>query len=284
MKYILIADSGSTKSDWALIDEKGKEVRSFTIDGINALTAKETDLNKAFQQTVLEIGTDIIPDEIHYYGAGCATDAICQKVSEALDSVYPQSIKNVSTDLLGAARSLLGSNPGIACILGTGSNSCRYDGTGIVSNVPSLGYILGDEGSGAALGKRLISDAFKGKLPEQIKEALMQKCGLTLGDILDKVYRNPTPSKFLASLVPFISSHIWNPYIYAMVRKEFDMFLDRNISPYEDSRSVPISFTGSIAYHFSDILREAATDEGYKVGMITSKPIDGLIEYHSQKS
>ena len=282
MRRILIADAGSTKSDWALADYGGKELCRFTTEGINALTAEKDDLESLATVVKSQLAVSGVPDEIYYYGSGCATESICEKVGKSFGSIFPACKIHVYTDLLGAARSLLGHSRGIACILGTGSNSCRYDGEKIVDNIPSLGFILGDEGSGASLGKRLLSDAFKGKLPQPIKESLLKKYNLSLGEILDNIYRNPRPGKFLASFVPFISSHLWNPYIYAMVRREFDTFLDRNVSSYKDSRQVPICFTGSIAFHFSDILKEAASDEGYKVGKIISKPIDGLIEYHTK--
>lgn len=280
MKYILIADGGATKADWILIDSEGHNVCAFTTDGANPVTSGTTALAGLARQAAVQLPKNIKADEVHYYGAGCATPEICSKVTEELKAVFPQSEVSVASDLLGAARSLLGTSSGIACILGTGSNSCRYDGEKIIGNTPSLGFILGDEGSGAALGKRLVSDAFKGHLPQSVREIFLDRYQLSMGDILAKVYREPAPNKFLASLVPFISEHLWNPYVYAMVRREFDSFLKRNVSPYPDSRSVPISFTGSIAFHFSDILRKAATDAGYTVGIISSRPIEGLAEYH----
>lgn len=283
MSYRLIADVGSTKAHWVLLNTDRGEEQRLESEGLNALTAESADIEAMSKAVRDRLSADADPEEIHYYGAGCATPEICEKVARAISNHFAGSKVNVSTDLLGAARSLLGRNNGIACILGTGSNSCRYDGVEIVGNVPSLGFILGDEGSGAALGKRLVADAFKGKLPSPIRDRFLDRYKMSLGDILDKIYRQPAPNKFLASLVPFIHEHLWNPHIYAMVRREFDTFLDRNISPYANCRSVPISFTGSIAFHFSDILREAVTDGGYRAGKITAHPIEGLIDYHSLK-
>lgn len=281
MSYKLIADVGSTKAHWVLLNTDQREDQRFETEGLNALTAESDGIEAMAKAVRNRLTPEADPDEIYYYGAGCATPEICKKVAQAISKHFAGSKVNVATDLLGASRSLLGRDSGIACILGTGSNSCRYDGDGIIGNVPSLGFILGDEGSGAALGKRLVADAFKGKLPSPIRDRFLDRYKLTLGEILEKIYKQPAPNKFLASLVPFIHEHLWNPHIYAMVRREFGTFLDRNISPYENCRSVPISFTGSIAFHFSDILREAVSDGGYRAGKITAHPIDGLIEFHT---
>lgn len=288
MKYNLIADAGSTKIDWVSIDESGHEVCRFSTDGVNALLATASEVESSLKEVSDRLKScinsdDSIPiaiESIYWYGAGCATPEICSKLADALKDVFCAEYVEVHSDLLGAARSLFGDRAGIACILGTGSNSCLYDGEKIVHNIPSLGYVLGDEGSGVALGKRLVADSFKGHLPKLISDKFLAQYGLTLADILDKVYRQPAPNKFLASLVPFISENLWNPYIYSMVRQEFSNFLNRNVSPYEGSRTLPISFAGSIALHFEKVLREAASEDGYAIGEIRQHPLDGLIEYH----
>lgn len=282
MNYQLIADAGSSKTDWALISGDNGEVEKFSTPGLNALLADEESVASMLEQVKEHLPPDFRGAEIHYYGAGCATQSVCRAMKDALESRLEGSRAIVESDLLGAARGLAGHEKGIVCILGTGSNSCSYNGETITEHIQSLGFILGDEGSGAALGKRLVADAFKGRLPEPVKEAFTARYGLTLEEILNKVYREPAPNKFLASLVPFIKEHLWNPYVYAMVRREFEEFLERNVSPYEDSRSVPVSYTGSIAFHFSDILREVAFDEGYFTGRITHAPLDGLIKFHKQ--
>lgn len=284
MEYTLIADAGSTKIDWVLVGSDRTGALRFGTTGLNALLADAAETSRVMLEAESRIPAGVNITEIHYYGAGCATPEICDKIRRALEETIGAGRVSVESDLLGAARSLLGDRRGIACILGTGSNSCLYDGSAIERNIPSLGFILGDEGSGASLGKRLVADAFKGHLPQTVAERFLEEYGLTLGEILDKVYRSPAPSRFLASLVPFIHGHLWNPYVYSLVMNEFRSFFTRNVSPYAGSRALPISFTGSIAFHFADILRKAADELGFTVGEITRQPLDGLIRYHSPNS
>lgn len=280
MRTTLIADAGSTKVEWLVIDSEGKEYPSVTTDGINALLCSHEDLLRAVREASSLLPADLHIEEIHYYGAGCATPLICDKMKSALHAVWPDSDIFVDSDLLGAARSLFGKSKGIACILGTGSNSCLYDGKGIARQIPSLGYILGDEGSGAALGKRLVGDAFKLQFPENIREKFLAQYKLTLPGILDAVYREPAPNKFLASLVPFISENLLNPYIYSMVLAELTEFVKRNIAMYPGAHSIEIGVTGSIAYHFQRVLKEAIASQGYRVSKISETPMAGLVAYH----
>lgn len=282
MNSKLIADAGSTKVEWSLLDSDGKVAQSFTTDGLNALLSSTEQIEDAFKAVRSMIIDDFPVEEIYYYGAGCATPEICEKVRQALLVSWKDAECFVNSDLLAAARSLLGNKKGIACIIGTGSNSCLYDGVNIVSQIPSLGYILGDEGSGAALGKRLVSDAFKEQLPENIKDSFLSEYNLDLAHILDNIYRKPAPNKFLASFVPFISKNLWNPYIYSLVLKELTKFIKRNVAMYDGAHSLDICFTGSIAFHFEKILREAASSVGYKVTKVTSGPMEGLVAYHSE--
>lgn len=291
MKKTLIADAGSTKVEWVIISGDGNIEARVTTHGLNALMADPEEVARLFAKAKSLLKPVASVDEIYYYGAGCATPVICKKIKDALMETWatpgnPISDEDihVDSDLLGAARALLGHKPGIACILGTGSNSCLYDGEKITHNVPSLGFILGDEGSGAALGKRLISDAFKGQLPELVRDNFLSLYELTQEEILDYTYRRPAANRFLASLVPFLKDHLWNPYVYSLVREEFKSFLKRNVSLYPGSHSLPLSFTGSIAYFFADILSEAADAQGLKVGKIEKSPMEGLIAFHSSKS
>lgn len=280
MSTKLLVDAGSTKVDWLYIYSDGKVASRHSAGGLNALLADEDVLLRACREAHEALGVEIMPDEIHYYGAGCATPEICEKVKNALQNIWPEAKVHVASDLLGAARSLLGHDTGIVCILGTGSNSCLYNGSEIEKNVPSMGYILGDEGSGSALGKRLLSDAFKGHLPKAIADKLLTRYRMDLSSILNHTYRMPAPNKFLASFVPFIAEHLWNPYVYSIVFKEFTAFLKRNVAMYPGAHRLPLAFTGSIAYYFEKILREAADRQGYKVGKISRTPTEGLIAYH----
>lgn len=281
MKNKLIADAGSSKIDWVLLSDTGEVVDRTTSIGINALMNDAPHLEAAFGKVADKLGITESLNEIHYYGAGCATPQICAKVSDALGAVWPAGRIHVCSDLLGAARAHFSDQRGIICILGTGSNSGLYDGRDISHNIPPLGFILGDEGSGAALGKRLVGDAFKGHLPKSIRDQFMNTYELSLADILDYTYKRPAANRFLASLVPFLSERLWNPYIYSLVREEFTLFFKRNVAMYSGARSMPLAFTGSIAYHFADILREAADRQGFKISAITASPMEGLIKFHS---
>ncbi|MEE1022473.1 MAG: ATPase [Muribaculaceae bacterium] len=282
MKNLLIADAGSSKVKWTLLS--GSDVAmTFVADGLNALLAEQEEVDGKLTDVRQRLGDRTI-DEVYYYGSGCAIPRVCRKMDEALQRTLEVEKSHVSSDLLGAARALFGRRRGIACILGTGSNSCLYDGEQIERNVPSLGYILGDEGSGAALGKRLVAEAFKGQLPANVREKFLDTYQLTLNDILDKVYRSPAPNKFLASLVPFLSDNLWNPYVYSLVFEELGSFIRKNVAMYDGAHFVPVSFTGSIAHVFEKVLREAAAAQGYKVTEITADPMEGLIKYHSDET
>lgn len=277
----LIADAGSTKVNWTLIDSEGSILKSHSSEGLNALLAEADYVRQYLQQVGLSIGHHGGINRVFYYGAGCATERVCARMTDLLQDQWGEAEVHVASDLLGAARSLFGDKRGIACILGTGSNSCLYSGEAIEENVPSLGYILGDEGSGAALGKRFVSDLYKGQLPEKVRQDFMEQYTYSLSDILDNVYRSSTPGKFLASLVPFLKDHLWNPYIYDLVRREFSKFAKRNVSMYSGARRLKVGFVGSLAFHFESVLREAFDAQGLDIDIIVSDPMPGLIEYHA---
>lgn len=281
MKDLLIADAGSSKVKWAVLPADGAQPYTFITDGINALLAEQEEVTHKLTEVRSRLGQREIGD-VYYYGSGCAIERVCRRMGESLKDILRSENTYVSSDLLGAARSLFGNERGIACIIGTGSNSCLYDGKGIEYNVPSLGYVLGDEGSGVALGKRLVSEAFKGQLPINVREKFLATYQLTLTEILDKVYRSQAPNKFLASLVPFLADNIWNPYVYSLVLEELIQFVKKNVAMYTGAHFLPVSFTGSIAAVFEKILREAAASQGYTVSAITADPMDGLIKYHSK--
>lgn len=275
----LIADAGSTKTEWALLCGDGREPIRFTTEGINALMLDEDQLKEPLRKTTSRLAA--APDRIFFYGAGCATQEICRKVTDAFLSLFPEADAEAHSDMTGAARSLLGRKPGVAAILGTGSNSALYDGERLTANIPPLGYILGDEGSGTALGKRLLKEAFKGAADPELKGLLLEECNLSLPEILDRTYRQPGANKFIASLVPFIRKYANRPLIHNMVKEEFREFFRRNVALYPGARELPVSFTGSVALHFSDILREAAREEGFRIATITAAPMEGLIAYHT---
>lgn len=280
----LIADSGSTKTDWLFVTPDGERLELHT-DGINpARDTRDIIYNVLYHQLLTqgfplkECGA--APLHVRFYGAGCI-EPFSRNVRSVIGDLLPGSQVEVESDLLGAARALCGHKPGIACILGTGSNSCLYDGKDIVKHTPPLGYILGDEGSGSYLGKTLLNALFKGTLPESLKEAFCDKYALTLPAVIEHVYRMPSPNAFLASLVPFVAEHRSLPAIHDMLVDAFRLFIMRNIAIY-GHREMPIRCVGGIAFQFEEELRAATAAEGMVLGNILRRPIEAIVQYHLQ--
>lgn len=274
---ILIADSGSTKTDWCAAD--GNSLLRITTKGMNPFFQTEDEIADEIGQTLLPALGGRSIDRVYFYGAGCTPEK-APLVAEAIGRHMAGAQVSVGSDMLGAARALCGTQPGIACILGTGSNSCYYNGREIESNVSPLGFILGDEGSGAVLGKLLAGNILKNQTTPEIKEKFLAQTGLTPAVIIDRVYRQPFPNRFLASLAPFISENIAEPSIHSMVLDSFISFVRRNVMQY-DWQSHPVHFTGSVAWHFRDILLQAAQATGIHTGNIVQSPMQGLVEYHT---
>ena len=290
---ILIADSGSTKTDWILVASDGTQTELHT-DGINpARDARDIIYNVLYHDLLTQIPSDISREElsrsgcqgsegaVYFYGAGCI-EPFSQTVRSVLKDLFPCCKVEVESDLLGAARALCGHEPGIACILGTGSNSCLYDGRDIIMHTPPLGYILGDEGSGSFLGKVLVNGLFKGVLPDELKQAFCSKYDMELPGIIEHVYREPSANRFLASLVPFIVEHRNHPSIHDLLVDAFRQFFVRNVAIY-GHKEMPIHFVGGIAYQFADELSEAAASEGMQMGRIMLRPIQSIVQYHLQQ-
>ena len=276
----LIADAGSTKADWILINNNHTVDKKRT-NGINPFY-QTADMISQLIKSELPFATDSASvKEVYFYGAGCIPEKQ-PIVSSALKSVFASATIEVDSDLLGAARALCGHSEGIACILGTGSNSCLYDGTNITQNTPPLGFILGDEGSGAFLGKALVSDFLKRQMPDSIAELFADKYHLTAKEAVENVYRQPLPNRYLAQFTPFLSGNIAEPYCYNLVFDAFIAFFARNIVHYPDYHTLPIAFTGSVAYHFADVLEVAAYDFGLNFSHIAQAPIESLVEFHKQ--
>ena len=275
---ILIADSGATKTDWCL-GKKTTDARIIQTQGINPFHQSAEHIYKVLTEELLpQLGEENHITHIHFYGAGCTPEKSVI-VKEQLQALFLAADIDVQSDLLGAARSLCGKEQGIACILGTGSNSCLYDGEKIIANVSPLGYILGDEGSGAVLGKRLVGDCLKHQLPEHICQAFLNETGLTPGDIINKVYRQPQANRFLASLTPFLSAHREEPGIHTLLSDCFTEFFKRNVMQYA-YEGTEVHFTGSIAWYFQEEVKEAAESLGIRTGKFIKSPIHGLINYH----
>ena len=275
---ILIADSGATKTDWCL-GKKTTDARVIQTQGINPFHQSAEHIYKVLTEELLpQLGEENHITHIHFYGAGCTPEKSVI-VKEQLQALFLDADIDVQSDLLGAARSLCGKEQGIACILGTGSNSCLYDGEKIIANVSPLGYILGDEGSGAVLGKRLVGDCLKHQLPEHICQAFLNETGLTPADIINKVYRQPQANRFLASLTPFLSAHREEPEIQDLLIDCFTEFFKRNVMQYA-YEGTEVHFTGSIAWYFQEEVKEAAESLGIRTGKFIKSPIHGLINYH----
>ena len=268
---ILLADSGSTKTDWGIV-ENGTLVKKIRTRGMNPFQMSEDEIAE-------EIRTTLVPElpsqdiaHVYFYGAGCTPEK--QPVVERAirKNLNITGVCEVASDMLAAARGV--------CILGTGSNSCAYDGNKIVKNVSPLGFILGDEGSGAVLGKLLVGDVLKNQMPKAIADRFFEKFKLTNAEIIDRVYRQPKPNTFLASFVPFLAENISEPCVYNLVKEGFRSFLRRNVKQYDGWDKLPIGFNGSIAKVFREPLEEALKDEGMHLGRIVQAPMEGLVEYH----
>lgn len=278
---ILIADSGSTKTTWCKVSSD-KSAVTCTTSGINPFQLGSDEMVHLLETEFSLSCTDI--SEIWFYGAGCAFSDKNQIVSDALFRHFCVSKIQVNSDLLAAARSLCGKGPGIACILGTGSNSCYYDGQEIAQNVSPLGYVLGDEGSGNAMGKKLLSDILKKQLPETICNIFFDTYHVTSGEILDNIYRKPFPNRYLAQYARFISTNIDYMEMQTLASNCFREFFQRNVLQYEFAKQLPVHFTGSIAFHFREILKKTASEFGLVLGNISQEPMIGLIEYHLNNS
>ena len=282
---ILIADSGSTKTEWGVILKSGavSPERLFT-RGLNPFFLSPEEIAREVTETLLTHLPSEPVEKVWFYGAGVRKEKE-PVIREALRKVFDAEIFATS-DMLGAARALTGDKPGIVCILGTGANSCLYDGNNIVRNVPPLGYLLGDEGSGAWMGKHFLADLLKGLLPKEVEADFRTEYpDLTETEIIRRVYSEPAPNRFLASFAPFISERVYRHHqLLSLVTKGFSEFILRNVALYPEARDLPVSFAGSVAYHLSDILEVCLGEEGFRVGRILKSPMDGLIEYHSQRN
>lgn len=337
MNYELIADSGSTKTDWALLCD-GRLVTTAHTAGLNPFQMSGAEIEAELRSALLpalaaaldaqaspaspspapvssapassaspssapassgsaspsmprvayaaamrrpsppvQPSPSVLPAlSVRFYGAGCTPEK--QPVVErALRAALPAiDTCEVASDMLGAARAVCGDRPGICCILGTGSNSCAYDGRRIVKNVPPLGFILGDEGSGAVMGRTLVADVLKGLMPQHIRDRFFEKYRLTQADIIERVYRQPKPNTFLASFMPFIEENIGEPAVAALVADAFRAFLSRNVMQYDGWRSLPIGFVGSVACIYRQQLEAAMKECGMTLGRIVRRPLDAL--------
>jgi len=276
----LIADSGSTKTTWALMALSGKMLKEVHTSGINPFFLEYQEIIDLMDSELLpNISEEIL--SIDFYGAGCGSPEKIMVVRNALKHRFPAAVCHVESDILGAARALFGNREGIACILGTGSNSCFYDGKDIIGNISSGGFILGDEGSGAVMGKKFAGDFIKGIIPSHLADLFLKVYKVDKHEIIDRVYRKSFPNRFLASFSKFVAENINDPYCKNLVYTNFINFIIRNVEQYPDYNRYSVGFVGSIAQVFEDILLEAMQKRGLKIHSIQKNPIYGLVEYHS---
>jgi len=277
----LIADSGSTKTTWVLLESGVQKQRTET-PGLNPYFHTADSVEAILKADLLP---HLVPDhvrEIHFYGAGCSTGKNDDLIRDALLNYFHKAGVYIYHDILGAARALFGRESGISCILGTGCNCCAYDGKQIRTLVDSLGYLFGDEGAGSYLGKKFLELYLKHKLPEDLHEAFEQTYQFSLEDILNSLYNRPYPNRFLASFSHFLAPRQSHPVIRKLVSEAFHDFFDAQVKRYPGYQEVPVGFIGSIAYHYQEILLETAAREGVRTGAILKDPIGGLIRYHQE--
>ena len=278
---ILIADSGSTKTSWRLTTSVSDVAKAYTIGFNPDYYTPETMLDNMRRELLPQIFAD--PDEvkgIFFYGAGCSRAENNAMVSVTLHHLFPNADIMVDHDLLGAARALCGREPGIACILGTGSNSCLYDGERVTDNVTSLGFTLGDEGSGGSLGKRLIQAFFYRELPDELHTAFIERYGYTKADILNHIYQKPLPNRFVAQFSAFCGEHRKHPFMQWLIDASLAEFLDRHVLKYKANGSLKVHFLGSIAYYFREELAALVAARDLQMGRIIQEPVDELVAFH----
>lgn len=274
----IIADSSSTRTEWALVDADRVVEHAFTT-GLNPFFQSRREISHCIRLELPEAFFKRRWDHVYFYGAGCATTEKCKIVESSLVAQFKTPV-TVESDLLGAARGLLVRQPGLAAILGTGSNSCIYDGREVVRNVRPLGFILGDEGSGAFMGKQLLADILRGLAPSEITTAFYEHFNVADNVLMNNVYTDALPNRALARYSTFLKNHTDHPYVYQLVYNAFRQFFERNIAVY-DRGDYPINFVGSVAVDYRDILLKAAADASVAVDRIIRYSMPGLIEYHA---
>lgn len=276
----IIADAGSTKVQWTLADN-GAIINTIYTRGINPIHQSQEEIDAVVKESFDALqGAKI--EAIYYYGAGCIGGDVNARVVRSLQTISGLAADKITveSDLMGAARALSQGEPTVACILGTGSNSCYYDGKKIVENVPPLGYILGDEGSGADIGKRLVSAVLKGHTNEGFEKAFFEFAKTDYAGIIERVYRQPEANRFLASFAQFAHAHFEEECVWDIVSESFVAFIDRNLTRYEKLRESRLAFVGGIAYNFRDILTDVVASYGLQIDAIEPTPQRGLVAYH----
>ncbi|WP_223608684.1 BadF/BadG/BcrA/BcrD ATPase family protein [Chryseobacterium sp. OSA05B] len=277
---VAIVDSGSTKSDWVILDDFKKvflktETIGFNPNFINReLIVPEIEKNSS----LILVKNSIT--KIFFYGSGCGVKKNCETIEEELKKVFTKAEIVVREDLVAAAYAAYSGKPAVVCILGTGSNSCYFDGKNIKIELPSLGFLMGDEGSGSAIGKQLVRRYFMKKLPEDLHTEFEQSYGLKIEEALKNMYHSSRPNAWLADFNKFVIERKNHPYFKDMVYEEMKNFFEYQVIPYKESKDAEINFIGSIAYYYEDTLRSVAEEFQLNVGHVVQKPIESLVDYH----
>lgn len=279
MSITLIADSGSTKAEWCLLD--GKKKKTIITQGISPYFLSAVQIQELLEKELAPGIKNNLPDEIYYYGTGCSNPANVKAVRTALQKVFPKAAITVNHDLMGAARALCGNEPGVACILGTGSNSCYFNGRRIVKNSPGLGFILGDEGSGAYLGRKVIQHFLYNTFDADLMDRFNAQYNTNAVQILEAVYKGPLPNRYLAGYAAFLAENRGHYMIENIIEDSFNDFFFNHLYKYKESWTHPIHFIGSVAFGFKDVLKEMCRNYELQLGRVLKHPMDGLVKYHS---
>lgn len=277
----IIAESGSTKTVWVLLDENNMEVWRRSSIGLNPFFVDSEEVSSVFKEMIETESIDQIND-IYFYGASCSSPERNLRISKGINAIASNTLVTVNHDLLAAARALCGKKAGIACILGTGSNSCEYDGDQIIDNVPSMGFMIGDEGSGSFIGRRLVRSWIYREMPAELVKEFTNAFDITKESVLTSLYDKEKPNKFLASLSRFCIGHMEHPLIQEILAESFKEFIDRHVSKYRSAKQVPVNFVGSIAFHYREVLKQELEKADMTLGLIIQSPIDELVSYHCQ--
>lgn len=275
----LIADSGATKTEWRIVS--GDFSDTIFTEGLNPYYHTTQSITDVLKTSLLPELNEAEVDNIYFYGAGCDGKKRNHIVLEALKFCFSDASIEIQHDLLAAARTCFGNNSGIACILGTGSNSCLYDGNEIIEHIPSLSFILGDEGSAGYFGKKLINHYFRDELPDELKSDLEKLHNMSLQHIMHGLYDGTQKSRFIASYGAFLGKHKDHPFADAMLREGFESFVSRIVKKYSNATSKEVRFVGSVAFAHQDLIKEILLKEGFSCGSFYRNPLDRLIAYHT---
>ncbi len=276
---LVIVDGGSTKADWEIVESPEKRYLVSTC-GFNPFFWTSDNIVEELQKEFVNKVPVNEKGQVFFYGSGCSDELRCNIIADALKVIFPNSEISVDHDLMACARATAGDQPAITCILGTGSNSCAFDGENITDHLTNMGHLVGDEGSGTWLGKMLLRGYFYREMPADIKAEFQKAYPIGEREILNKLYESGKSNVYLASFAKFMSDHKDHMYIRKLVQDGFSEFIKRNIRKYENHNTLPIHFVGSIAYHFKDILKMALEERGLTLGIVVQKPIDNLVNYH----